>query len=138
MESKEKQRILAKIKKILNAACMESICMARYTIEECDTERGIYLLLFVYNRQGQVIESRLSDYNNMIEIAIKIRKKVQNQLKQCQGISKIVFDKYNVGCCIEVIKHHDDTMRAELYFADGTKTLSGSYYDIVDEIKYRM
>lgn len=138
MNEKEKQRKLAKIKKILNAACMESICMSRYTIEECDTERGVYLLLFVYNRQNKVIEARLSNYNDMIDIATKIRKKTQNQIKQCQGISKVAFDKYNISCCVEVVNHRDDIMKIELYFADETKILTGTYSDIVDEIKYRM
>ena len=117
---------------------MESICMARYTIEECDTERGIYLLLFVYNRQNKVIEARLSNYIEMVEIATKIRKKIQSQLKQCQGISKVVLDKYNVGCCIEVVNHRDDILKAELYFADKTEIFTGTYSDIVDEIRYRM
>lgn len=137
MNTKENQRKLDEIKRILDRCCMESMCVARYTIEECDTERGVYLLLFVYNRQDKVIDARLSDYAGIKETAIKIIKKIQNQVKKCQCISKEVFDKYKVGCCVDLVEYYNDTFIVYVYFPTFTKILKGNYYDIIDEIRYR-
>ena len=134
MNTKEDQRKLERIKKILDCCCMESICAARYTIEECDTERGRYLLLFVYNRQNKIIEARLSDYDDMVDIAIRIRRKCRNQLQQCTNISKIVFNKYNAGCCIEVMEHKNDKFRVDVYLNGYVTILKGEYNDIVEQL----
>lgn len=134
MATKEKQKKLEKIRKIMNACCMESMSIARYTIEDCNTESGIYQLLFAYNRKDEVVEARLAECNDMIDIAHKIRRKSQGQLEQCSAIRRVVAEKYNVSCCVEVINHRYDTLRAELYFKQGTKILRGPYIDIIEEI----
>lgn len=134
MDAKERQRKLEKIKKIMDACCHESLCAARYEIEDCSTEEGIYLLMFVYNRQNEVIEARLAKHDDMVQIATKIRCKSQAQLEQCSAIARVAAEKYNVGCCVEVIHHRYDTLRAELYFEEGIKILRGTYVDIIYEM----
>lgn len=48
--------------------------------------------------------------------------------------ARVAAEKYDVGCCVEVIHHRYDTLRVELYFNQGTKILRGPYIDIIDEM----
>lgn len=134
MNTEENQRKLEKIKRILDCCCMESICAARYTIEECDTERGLYLLLFIYNRQNKIIEARLSSYDDMQDIAIRIRRKCRNQLRQYANISKIIVNKYSASCCIEVMEHKSDKFRVDIYLNGYVTILKGDYNEIIEQL----
>lgn len=124
---KENQKKLKKIRKIMNLCCDESLSVDRYTIEECKTEDGMYLLMFVYNADNEIIEARLSSYDNMITIAEKIRWKTQTHISQCNAIEHLVAKKYDTSCIVEVLHYKNDVLRTEIELPK-----QGNYRDIID------
>lgn len=133
METKENQKKLKKIRKIMNLCCDESLSADRYTIEECNTEDGMYLLMFVYNVKNEVIEARLSSYDGMVDIAKKIRWKTQTHVSQCNAIAHLIAEKYDVSCIIEILNYRNNLLKVKMDLINkGPEIIKGTYRDIID------
>lgn len=132
---KENQKKLKQIKRIMNLCCNESLSADRYTIEECSTEDGVYLLMFVYNAKNEVIEARLSSFDNMIDIAKKIRWKTQTHVSQCNAIAHLIAEKYDVSCVVEVLHYKNDILKVEMEVINqDSEVIKGTYNDIIDNL----
>lgn len=137
MEKKENQKKLKKIRRIMNRCCDESLSADRYTIEECNVEDDIYLLMFVYNTKNEIIEGRLASYDDMIEIAEKIRRKSQIHISQCNAIAHYIAEEYDMRCIVNVAHYRKDILKVTLCYDKGTKIIQGTCHDIIDELRYR-
>lgn len=138
MESKENQKKIKKISKIMDLCCDESLSVDRYTIDECNTEDGVYLLMFVYNAKNEVIEARLSSYSDMFDIAKKIRWKTQTHISQCNAIAHLVAERYNTSCIVEVLHYRNDILKVEIEVTKrGDIKITGTYRDIIDNLLKR-
>lgn len=95
MTTRENETKIQKIKNIMDLCCKESLSADNYTLEKCKAEYDTdYLLLFVYNYKHEIIEARLSNYEDMIVIARKIRQKSKIHISQCCKIRELVQKKY--------------------------------------------
>lgn len=137
METKENQKKLKKIRRIMNRCCTESLSVNSYTIEERHVEDGIYLLMFVYNAKNEVIEARIASYDDMVEIAEKIRRKTQIHISQCNAIAHYIAEEYDMNCIVNVIHHRKDILKVTLSYNKGTKIIKGTYSEIMDDLRYR-
>lgn len=137
METRENQKKLKKIHRIMNRCCDESLSADRYTIEECNVEDDIYLLMFVYNTKNEIIEGRLASYDNMIEIAEKIRRKSQIHISQCNAIAHYIAEEYDMRCIVNVVHYRRDTLKVTMIYNKDIKVIQGTYGDIMDDLRYR-
>lgn len=137
METKENQKKLKKIRRIMNRCCAESLSVNRYTIEERNVEDDVYLLMFVYNVKNEIIEARIASYNNMIEITEKIRAKSKIHINQCNSIAHYIAEEYDIDCIVSVLHYRKDILKLELCLDKGIKIIQGTYSDIMNDLKYR-
>ena len=137
METKENQKKLKKIRRTMNRCCYESLSVDRYTIEECNVESDVYLLMFVYNVKNEIIEGRIASYDDMVEIAEKIRRKSKIHISQCNAIAHYIAEEYDMRCIVNVIHYRKDILKVTLYYNQGIKIIQGTYSDIMNDLKYR-
>lgn len=137
METKENQKKLKKIRRIMNLCCDESLSVNSYTIEERHVEDGIHLLLLVYNSKDEIIEGRIASYDDMIEIVKKIRWKTQTHISQCNAIANYIDEEYDMRCIVNVIHYRKDILKVTLRYNNGIKIIQGTYSEIMNDLKYR-
>ena len=137
MESKENQEKMKKIRRIMNRCCDKSLSVRRYTIEERSVEDGMYLLMFVYNVKNEILEARIASYDDMIEIAEKIRAKSRIHINQCDSIAHYIAEEYGMRCIVNVIHYRKDILKVTLSHDKGIKIIQGTYSDIIDDLRYR-
>lgn len=137
METKENQKKLKKIQRIMNRCCAESLSVNSYTIEERNVEDDVYLLMFVYNVKNEIIEARIASYDDMIEIAEKIKRKSQIHIDQCNAIAHYIAEEYDMRCIVNVIHYRKDMLKVTLSYNKGIKIIQGTYSDIMDDLRYR-
>lgn len=137
METIENQKKLKKIRRIMNRCCDESLSADRYTIEERSVEDGMYLLMFVYNTKNEIIEGRIASYDDMVEIAEKIRTKSKIHINQRNSIEHYINEEYDTRCIVDVIHYRNDILKVTYYDKGIKKIQQGTYGDIINELKYR-
>lgn len=136
MDTREKETKIQKIKSIMDLCCEESLSVAYYTIEMCKAEYDTdHLLLFVYNCKHEILEARLSNYDDMIEIAKKIRKKSKTHKFQRTAICDYVREKYESPCMVKVDNYRDDVLKLKLSINGKVETIQGTYSEIMGKLK---
>lgn len=137
METKENQKKIKKIRRIMNRCCAESLSVNSYTIEERRVEDGMYLLMFAYNSKNEIIEARIASYDDMVEIAEKIKGKSQMHINQCNAIAHYIAEEYDMECIVDVIHYKKDVLKVTLSYNKGIKIIKGKYSDVMGDLRYR-
>ena len=89
------------------------------------------------NNKNEIIEGRIASYDDMTEIAEKIRRKSQIHISQYNAIAHYIAEEYDMRCIVNVIHYRKDILKVTMSYNKGIKIIQGTYSDIMDDLRYR-